>query len=67
MVKRSIEEDIRKNFGVTSGNYERNAVVKKPGTKQRVQRILGDCWQWEGRVIEETIAVFATMSVCVEK
>ena len=25
----------------------RNAVVKNPGTKQRVQRILGDCWQWE--------------------
>ena len=32
--KRSIEQDIRnKNFG--------------QGTKQRVQRILGDCWQWE--------------------
>ena len=27
--------------------YERNAVVKNQGTKQRVQRILGDCWQWE--------------------
>ena len=25
----------------------RNAVVKNQGTKQRVQRILGDCWQWE--------------------
>ena len=24
-----------------------NAVVKNQGTKQRVQRILGDCWQWE--------------------
>ena len=22
-------------------------MVKNPGTKQRVQRILGDCWQWE--------------------
>ena len=22
-------------------------VVKNQGTKQRVQRILGDCWQWE--------------------
>ena len=35
MVKRSIEQDIRnKNFG-RNGNYERNAVVKNQGTKQR--------------------------------
>ena len=48
MVKRSIEQDIRnKNFGTRNGNYEKNAVVKNQGTKQRVQRILGDCWQWE--------------------
>ena len=48
MVKRSIEQEIRnKNFGARNGNYERNAVVKNQGTKQRVQRILGDCWQWE--------------------
>ena len=48
MVKRSIEQEIRnKNFGVRNGNYERNAVVKNQGTKQRVQGILGDCWQWE--------------------
>ena len=48
MVKRSIEQDIRnKNFGAKNGNYERNAVVKNPGTKQRGQRILGDCWQWK--------------------
>ena len=48
MVKRSIEQDTRnKNFGATSGNFEKNAVVKNQGTKQRVQRILGDCWQWE--------------------
>ena len=48
MVKRSIEQDIRnKIFGARSGNCERNAVVKNQGTKQRVQRILGDCWQWE--------------------
>ena len=48
MVKRSIEQEIRnKNFGARSGNFEKNAVVKNPGTKQRVQRILGDCWQWE--------------------
>ena len=25
----------------------RNAVVKNQETKQRGQRILGDCWQWE--------------------
>ena len=48
MVKRSIEQEIRnKNFGSRNGNCERNAVVKNQGTKQRVQRILGDCWQWE--------------------
>ena len=48
MVKRSIEQIFRnKNFGARNGNYEKNAVVKNQGTKQRVQRILGDCWQWE--------------------
>ena len=48
MVKRSIEQEIRnKNFWVRSGNFEKNAVVKNRGTKQRVQKILGDCWQWE--------------------
>ena len=48
MVKRSIEQDIRnKNFGARNGNYERNAVVKNQGTKQREQRSLGDCWQWK--------------------
>ena len=48
MVKRSIEQEIRnKNFGARSGNFEKNAVVKNQGTKQRVQRILGDRWQWE--------------------
>ena len=45
MVKISIEQEIRnKNFGARSGNFEKNAVVKNQGTKQRVQRILGDCW-----------------------
>ena len=48
MVKRSIEQEIRnKNFGARSGNFEKNAVVNNQGTKQRVQRNLGDCWQWE--------------------
>ena len=48
MVKRSIEQDLRnRNFGIRNGNYERNAVVKSQVTKQRGQRIRGDCWQWE--------------------
>ena len=48
MVKRSIEQEIRnKNFGSRNGNFEKNAVVENQGTKQRAQRILGDCWQWE--------------------
>ena len=48
MVKRSIEQDLRnRNFGARNGNYERNAVVKNQETKQRGQRILGNCWQWE--------------------
>ena len=48
MKKRSIEQEIRnKNFGIKNGNFEKNAVVKNQGTKQRGQRNLGDCWQWE--------------------
>ena len=48
MVKRSIEQEIRmKNFEARNGNYERNAVVKNPGTKLRVQRSLGYCWHWK--------------------
>ena len=48
MVKRSIEQNIRNdNIGARNGNYEKNAVVNDQGTKQRVQRILGDCWQRE--------------------
>ena len=48
MAKRSIEQEIRnKNFRSRNGNFEKNAVVKNQGTKQRVLRILGDCWQWE--------------------
>ena len=74
MVKKSIEQDIRnKNFGARNGNHEKNAVVKNQGTKQRVQRILGDCWQWvvgngnsTGSVLEETIAVSATISISVQ-
>ena len=37
MVKRSIEQEIRdKNFGARSGNFEKNALVKNQGTKQRM-------------------------------
>ena len=40
-VNRSIEQNLRiKNFGARNGNYERNAVVKNQGTKQRGQRTL---------------------------
>ena len=46
-MKRSIEQERNKNFGARNGNFEKNAVVKNKGTKQRVQRILGHCWQWE--------------------
>ena len=48
MEKRSIEQNLRiKNFEAINGNYERNAVVKNQGAKQREQRTLGDCWQWK--------------------
>ena len=53
MVKRSIEQDMRnKNFGARNGNYERNAMVENQGTKQCVQRILGDCWQTSGQCVK---------------
>ena len=46
VVKRSIEQEIRnKNFGSRIGNFEKNSLVKNQGTKQRVHRILADCWQ----------------------
>ena len=48
MVKRSIDQDIRnKNFGARNGIVEETPWSRIQGTKQRVQRILGDCWQWE--------------------
>ena len=40
MVKRSIEQDLRNRyFGARNENYERNAVVKNQGTKQRGQEV----------------------------
>ena len=51
VVKRSIEQEIRnKNFEIRKGNFEKNAVVKNQGTKQREQRTLGDCWQWKAHM-----------------
>ena len=48
MLKRSIEQEIRnKNYWNRIGNFEKNAVFKNQGKKQRVQRILGHCRQWE--------------------
>ena len=70
MVKRSIEQEIRnKNFGTRNGNFEKNAVVKNQGTKQRVQRILGDVGNGKptGSALKETIAVSATIRISVEK
>ena len=55
LVKRSVEHEIRnKNYGARRRNFEKNAVVKNQGTKQREQRILGDCEQWEtnGQCVE---------------
>ena len=71
MVKRSIEQEIRnKNFGSRNGKFEKNAVVKNQGTKQRVQK---NSWRLvangssTGKVLEETIAVSVTMSINVQK
>ena len=48
MVKRSIEQNLQmKNFEARNGIYETTAVVKNQRVKQRDQRSLGDCWQWE--------------------
>ena len=42
-MERSIEQNLRiKNFEARNGNYEKNAVAKNQGTKQREQRTLGD-------------------------
>ena len=71
MVKRSIEQNLRiNNLEARNGNYERNAVVKNQGTKQREQRTLGDFWAVEsqrGSVLKETIAVSVTISISVQQ
>ena len=66
MVKRRIGQNLRiKNFEARNGNYERNAVVKNQGTKQRGQRTLGG--KPTGSVQKETIAVSDTMRISVQK
>ena len=70
MVKRGIERDLRdRNFGARNGNYERNSVVKNQGTKQRGQRILGDCWPWEtnGQCVKGGNCSFRHDIISVEK
>ena len=49
MVKRSIEQDfpIRNFWGQKRKLWKKRRVVKNQGTKQRGQRMLGYCWQWE--------------------
>ena len=49
MVKRSIEQNLRmKKFEARNEILKQNAVVKNQVTKQRGQRVLGDCcWEWE--------------------
>ena len=69
-VKRSNEQDVRnKNFGARNGNYERNAVVQNPGTKQRVHEFLEIVGNGSptGSVLEETVAVSVTILINVEK
>ena len=50
------------NFGARNGNYERNAAVKNQGTKQRVQRILGN-GKPTGSVLKETNEIVGKMNL----
>ena len=60
MVKRSIEQNVRmNNFEARNGNYERNAVVKNPGTKQR-----GTKNSWRLFAVESQRAVFLKETIC---
>ena len=66
MVKTSIQQDLRiRNFEARNGNYERNAVVKNQGTKQRGQRTLGN-GKPTGSVLKEAIAISVTISTSVQ-
>ena len=70
MVKRSIEQNLRmKNFEARNGNYERNAVVNNAGTNsvyKELLEIVGNGSPTDS-LLEETIAVSATILISVEK
>ena len=64
MVKRSIEQDLRKrNIGARNGNYERNAVVS---VNKEFLEIVG-YGKPTSSVLKETIAVSVTISISVQK
>ena len=70
MVKRRIEQDLRnRNSGARNGNYERNAVVKNQGSKQRGQEFLEIVGSGKptGNALKETIEISVTMSTNVQK
>ena len=70
MVKRSIEQDIQNNiFGARNGYYKRNAVVKNQGKNSVYKEFLEIVGSGNptGSVLEETIAVSATISISVER
>ena len=70
MEKRSIEQNIRnKNFGARNGNYEKNAVVKNQGKNSVYKDFLEIVGNGSptGSVLEETIAVSATILISMEK
>ena len=70
MVKRRIEQDLRKRyFGTRNGNLERNAVVKNQGQNsvdKEFLEIVGN-GKPTGSVLKETIVVFVTISISVQK
>ena len=47
MVKRSIEQEIRNKILGPEIEIMRRTPWSRTREQQRVQRILGDCWQWE--------------------
>ena len=62
MVKRSVEQNLRiKNFEARHGNYERNAVFKNQGAKQRELSEIVGSGKPTGSVQKETITVSDTI------
>ena len=70
MVKRSIEQEIRnKNFGARNGNFEEtpwSRIREQNSVYKEFLEIVGN-GSPTGSVLEETIAVSATISISVEK